>query len=476
MEIFYKLTLITSICLARIGMGAFQSIFGPTLLYLADKVDSSVTNISMITSGKSIGRLFGSVIGAILKNMTGSDFKHLLLHGGGFFILGVLYLSIPWINNYWLLAVNYIIAGIFFGYLSTSLQAFVLQTWGAKSSATHIQLYHLMYTVGAIVTPLMAEPFLKGSSKTKPAEDSCPNSIINISIITTSAPNTSTTSSLPAGFDQTGMAYIIVASYLFFISILFAVISITSIPDKVRASISDRGYTAEQRMVEPFRNLIWFFLCVIGYFCFIVSDSGLFENYIYAVALCSELSFSVSQAAQIGSVFFIGNGLGRMSGVIVSNFVKPRNIILFGVFGSIIIMVLMSIMGQSLPWITWIVSVGLGYTTSMLFPAGVSWVSEITDISGKYMFVPEVGNAIGNLVMTPVGGYIFDIDPFSVVYMILGACVVTAIMFAFALCYGHLHKAAVVARANVEIENGNNCTTYGTFVAETDQQISGDIS
>nr|XP_039263685.1 sodium-dependent glucose transporter 1-like isoform X2 [Styela clava] len=437
MEIFYKLTLITSICLARIGMGAFQSIFGPTLLYLADKVDSSVTNISMITSGKSIGRLFGSVIGAILKNMTGSDFKHLLLHG---------------------------------------LQAFVLQTWGAKSSATHIQLYHLMYTVGAIVTPLMAEPFLKGSSKTKPAEDSCPNSIINISIITTSAPNTSTTSSLPAGFDQTGMAYIIVASYLFFISILFAVISITSIPDKVRASISDRGYTAEQRMVEPFRNLIWFFLCVIGYFCFIVSDSGLFENYIYAVALCSELSFSVSQAAQIGSVFFIGNGLGRMSGVIVSNFVKPRNIILFGVFGSIIIMVLMSIMGQSLPWITWIVSVGLGYTTSMLFPAGVSWVSEITDISGKYMFVPEVGNAIGNLVMTPVGGYIFDIDPFSVVYMILGACVVTAIMFAFALCYGHLHKAAVVARANVEIENGNNCTTYGTFVAETDQQISGDIS
>lgn len=48
--------------------------------------------------------------------------------------------------------------------------------------------------------------------------------------------------------------------------------------------------------------------------------------------------------------------------------------------------------------------------------SGISLISQMTNISGIYMFVCNIGNACGSLSMLLLAGYLFDnANPFSVV-------------------------------------------------------------
>ena len=46
---------------------------------------------------------------------------------------------------------------------------------------------------------------------------------------------------------------------------------------------------------------------------------------------------------------------------------------------------------------------------------GVTWVSKVTNVTGKYMFLFVVGAMTGCIIIVPVGGLLFQLDPFSVV-------------------------------------------------------------
>ena len=46
---------------------------------------------------------------------------------------------------------------------------------------------------------------------------------------------------------------------------------------------------------------------------------------------------------------------------------------------------------------------------------GVSWTSLITNVSGTYILVFGAGNTIGTMSMLPLGGLLFDLNPFNVV-------------------------------------------------------------
>ncbi|XP_039268619.1 sodium-dependent glucose transporter 1A-like isoform X2 [Styela clava] len=436
----WTITLISVISLARIGMGVFTSISGPTLLYLADNVGASVSKISTLFSGRSIGILFGSILGGVVKNLVGPNFRHLLMLGAGIGILGLVDLAVPWISQFWVLIIDITLGGIMFGYLDAGLQALILQLWGEKASRAQIQLFHFMYSVGAFIAPLMASPFLAMADEETSADASCPN---QISMTTTAAyphSNLSTTAITPAAFNPVGWAYVIAACWMVFVSILLVVLAILNVESRVASSIEDKGFASEDRGEEPIKDVIWLFLLVVGYYFCSVSTENVFFSYIYSVSLCSDLNFTVEQASQINSVFWLGLGLGRLSGVLAANFLKPRTIIIASIIGSIIDMIFMCIFGEHTAWLAWLVSALHGYTTAMLYPSGVSWVSQITNISGTYMFVCNIGNAVGSLTMLPLGGYLFDIDPFSVMYLVLILAVVNAFFYAALLYVGKRHK------------------------------------
>jgi len=66
----------------------------------------------------------------------------------------------------------------------------------------------------------------------------------------------------------------------------------------------------------------------------------------------------------------------------------------------------------------------------------VSWTSQYTNMSGNYIFIFSAGQALGTMVLLPVGGVIFDADPFSVMYLILGCSLLNAATYLVMLLEG----------------------------------------
>ena len=63
------------------------------------------------------------------------------------------------------------------------------------------------------------------------------------------------------------------------------------IEDKVQTSHSE---AAEKRLEEPIRDVIWLFAPALMYFGLCASIEAVYQAYVYSIALCSDLAFSVS--------------------------------------------------------------------------------------------------------------------------------------------------------------------------------------
>lgn len=93
-------------------------------------------------------------------------------------------------------------------------------------------------------------------------------------------------------------------------------------------------------------------------------------------------------------------------------------------------MTIVSIWGQRVAGITWAVTFLFGFFQATVYPAGVSWTSQYTNVSGHYIFIFSAGQALGSMILLPLGGYLFELDPFSVMYLILVSTICNAIFFA----------------------------------------------
>ena len=103
-------------------------------------------------------------------------------------------------------------------------------------------------------------------------------------------------------------------------------------------------------------------------------------------------------------------------------------------------MIVVSIFGEKTPEVTWAVTFLYGFFQATIYPAGVSWASKYTNMSGNYIFIFSAGQALGTMTLVPVGGIIFDFEPFNVMFLVLGCSVGNAIAFALMMIEGRRLK------------------------------------
>ena len=142
----------------------------------------------------------------------------------------------------------------------------------------------------------------------------------------------------------------------------------------------------------------------------------------------------------INSLFWAGFGLGRLGGVVFLRYISPRNVILIDLVGTIVCMIVVSIFGESTAEVTWSVTFLYGFFQATIYPAGVSWASKYTNMSGNYIFIFSAGQALGTMTLVPAGGFIFDIEPFNVMFLVLGCSVGNAIAFVLMMIEGRRLK------------------------------------
>ena len=221
---------------------------------------------------------------------------------------------------------------------------------------------------------------------------SCPNTV-NESPTPSFATGEPTTIPPYEGLNPVAWTYIMSGGFTIVIGGVVLACALLRIEDKVR---TNHGSTAEQRKEEPLRDVAVFFIPVALFFFTCASMEVVYQSYVYSIALCSGLSFSVScckllcrrsygilqcknallnndlhevvltnlftikefffradickrayrqiiikvtDAATLNTLFWVGFTVGRGSGIIYANFFTPTTIIIADLIGTTTAMV-----------------------------------------------------------------------------------------------------------------------------------------
>ena len=124
------------------------------------------------------------------------------------------------------------------------------------------------------------------------ADESCSNK--NVDFFTTIGYTTSEQPVTSAGsnsLNPVAWTYIMSGAFTIVIGGVMLLCALLRIEDKVQTNHSE---TAEQRPEEPIRDVALLFVPVVIYYFMCASMEAVYQSYVYSIALCSDLAFSVS--------------------------------------------------------------------------------------------------------------------------------------------------------------------------------------
>jgi len=421
---------VLAISASRVAMGLFWSLSGPTLLYLADNTHSTVSNISWMLSAKAAGLAIGSIsCGMLLRYMM--DFKPLVTVGLAGIVSGVCVLVTPWLTDLVSLTIFSMITAFMFGYQDSGLTSTILTLWGEKHSRPYLQSFHFTFGLGALIAPLIAKPFLEmaDDQNSSASDQTCPgsNNLNTTEAVTKQTLLLSTmgavTTDNPVSLDEfnpISWTYVIAGSFTILTGVLLLLTAFAKVDRKIKENF-DRFIDTTPEPEQPLSEVIGLFIPVLIFYMGTLCIETLYQSYIYSVALCSGAAFSISDASLLNTMFWIGYTFGRATGIFVAAYLLPATLIVFDLCGTNISMAILSIFGENVPLVLWIGSLLIGLTVATFYSSGVSWVASKTNISSTYVFIFALSP--GQVSMPLLAGYLFDLNPFNVIYLIMGFAV-----------------------------------------------------
>ncbi|XP_039262228.2 sodium-dependent glucose transporter 1A-like [Styela clava] len=446
---FASFLLIIIINAANFVNGLYMAVPGPTLLFLAESVSSDVGQVSTILAGRSAGNLLGAFAASLISKNSGRYFNATMKLGLSFIVAGALTLSIPFVSELWILIAVLSIGGFLFGFSNTGFLAIQLDIWGEKKSRPLMQLYQGIFSMGAMMAPLIASPFLgmaaEGSYK-KPNTPSCSKDNVTdaLSNLTINGKNgTVYESQTVIDINPVTWIYIIIGALSLLIAIIMIILSLGGIEDGARVG---EKVSSESRPEEPLSRVAVVLLCVICFYAFQVGSVNVFASYIYSVSYCSKLQFSVSTASSLNSLYWGLFIVGRLIAFVAASKLRPSTLITGCIFTLLTSTAIMSALGEEHEFVAWATTGMWALAISPLFGSGVSWVSQITNVSGRYAVIFEIGAAIGAVGAFPIAGILFDINPYSVIYFVSGLIGLLGISYIGMLITGRQHLQRRSAR------------------------------
>ena len=113
--------------------------------------------------------------------------------------------------------------------------------------------------------------------------------------------------------------------------------------------------------------------------------------------------FSQRKASLLNSLFWVGFGAGRFSGIPISSLISPISLIAVDLGLIALGSILLAIASEYSLWIGTFIF-GLGNAT--IFPSGVSFSDKVTNMSGKWISLFTIGATIGATTIPVIGSQI----------------------------------------------------------------------
>ncbi|XP_068171343.1 major facilitator superfamily domain-containing protein 4A [Antennarius striatus] len=440
------------------SFGLCIAFLGPTILDLSCQTHSSLQEITWVFFSQQLFLLVGSSAGGLFKKTLLSSLLALFFCT---LIISFVFAIIPLCRHIVLLSLALALAGTAMGVIDTIANLRLVKLY-QKDSSVFLQALHFFIGLGALVSPLVADPFL--------AEDSClqdanvTNSSVSMGLEhlpigegdglynTSLGRDDEATTSVSYAFWIMALINlpvpIIVLSLMYHERLLPCFINSPRLLDPNAQTTMDGSHGHGNLFaccnVPKLKNRppTFFMLHALGGAILFSTDGiiGSYAAFVYTYAVSPPLLMAHKEAGYLDSIFWAAITLGRLIFIVLSCKYTPSRLLIFSLVGVILVHCLLLIFYTSEVFL-FIGTCVLGLCISGVFPSMVAYTEDILEYKGCATTVLVTCASLGEMLMQLLVGLIINSDG-SYAFQ-LCCTIVSFICFCLFLLFlysAHLHK------------------------------------
>ncbi|XP_076403493.1 major facilitator superfamily domain-containing protein 4A isoform X1 [Peromyscus maniculatus bairdii] len=482
------------------SFGLCIAFLGPTLLDLRCQTHSSLPQISWVFFSQQLCLLLGSALGGVFKRTLAQSLWALFTST---LAISLVFAVIPFCHDVKVLASVMALAGLAMGCIDTVANMQLVRIY-QKDSAFFLQVLHFFVGFGALLSPLIADPFLSEANcfpANSTANASSRSHLFHASRVlgqhqATTQPWSNQTIPGPSPKDSTENH----VSYAFWIMALInlpvplAVLFLLSkerlltCPQRKPLLLSADELALETRPAEKedtsslapkfqshpgqedlfsccqrknFRGApcSFFAIHITAALVLFMTDGmmGAYSAFVYSYAVEKPLSVGHKMAGYLPSLFWGFITLGRLISIPVSSRMRPATMVFINVVGVVVTFLLLLIFSYNVIFL-FVGTASLGLFLSSTFPSMLAYTEDILQYKGCATTVLVTGAGIGEMVLQMLVGLIFQAQgsySFLVCGVIFGCL---AFIFYTVLLFFH--------RIHPELSSGEDMTLIATSSPE----------
>lgn len=325
-----------------------------------------------------------------------------------------------------------------------------------------MQAVHCAFSVGAIVSPLLCEPFLADQTSVHLDTSNLLNVTTSMSVIT--QPSYAdweiiliNTTSRNHQNSQIYIPYSIVSLVCLTSVCLFFLIGFMY-GNVYKSSLfgdAERNTDSTKRQYFLRRKLKVLFTCLLALtLLFYVVSEHCFVGFLMTFILI-QLKWSKARGSTASSLFWVAFTTGRLTGIVIVKFVNSSvTIIVFMIMVTLGVILFLTAAVFNTNSLVWVSIVVIGYGMSVIFGSVFSWLSQnIWTLTGKMTSIFFTLMCIGNMGIPLLVGYLMDrISPMWFIYscLVLIGSMCTCFIFTFAI-FNWLKRVHVSSEADVSV-------------------------
>ncbi|ELK03317.1 major facilitator superfamily domain-containing protein 4A isoform X2 [Pteropus alecto] len=433
------------------SFGLCIAFLGPTLLDLRCQTHSSLSQISWVFFSQQLCLLLGSALGGVFKRTLAQSLWALFTSS---LAISLVFAIIPFCSNVKVLASVMALAGLAMGCIDTVANMQLVRIY-QKDSAIFLQVLHFFVGFGALLSPLIADPFLSEASclpANSTANATSGSHLFHASRVlgqhqAEARPWSNQT--LPGLSPQDGAGTHV--SYAFWIMALInlpvpmAVLYLlskerlltccpqrrplllsadelaleTQPPEKEDASslpTKSQPYPAHEDLFsccqrKNFRGAPYSFFAIhiTAALVLFMTDgmTGAYSTFVYSYAVEKPLSMGHKVAGYLPSLFWGFITLGQLVSIPISSKVKPATMVFINVVGVVVTYLVLLAFSYNVIFL-FVGTASLGLFLSSTFPSMLAYTEDILQYKGCATTVLVTGASIGEMSLQMLVGWIFQ--------------------------------------------------------------------
>lgn len=362
-----------------IYVGIASAVLGPSLLYLVDQTNSSLTELSIIFPVRAGSYMIGSWLAGLLFDR----YRGHKLLTIGLVVMGITLGMIPGLENSIRLVLLILAMGLAMGLVDVGCNTLLFRIQSIKIGPVMNGL-HFFYGLGSFLAPLI----LAGSLQIQ--------------------------DSIQWGYWGLGLFSILVLGQVFQLS---------------EPTISDSGdVKSEESPGEDSSNqaaLVW--IIALFFFAFVGVEIG-YGDWLYTYTIKSLLA-AEEGAILLVSVYWGAFTVGRLISIPLAAKIKSITLLLGDLIGAFLGLGLVLIFPTSSAAL-WCGTIILGISLASIFPTALTFAESIMPMTSKTTSIFFISGSVGTMVVPwVIGRYVEEVGPIFIIRVLFIILVFAGIMF-----------------------------------------------